>query len=332
MDSDVVDNPTNSTRPLIDNIAQVTLLSFYPINFIFSAIGLITLYRYIKNENGPTTPFIQMVVRITMVGVFLGMPMEWYTLLVRFSFASRLTCIIIRLVSYLSHFMSSLVNMLIISAMLLHRYIKFKNQDIDGFTKHIRLYIAVSVGAGIISLVPITWELWRYFETDDTQCNVVVVDAKIECHLDKPCAVMVTTVVVTMVTTFTNVAIGITTKGIKKIIKAGDERANNALQIKRRTNTARIEATHFLWYLFTIGWVPYGVSRLFIFTQPTHQVFQTVGAICHALSTSIFSIIPVVFYKMDGKFASFVGNIFSTHQEVDARKEDQNSTNKASDE
>ena len=108
---------------------------------------------------------------------------------------------------------------------------------------------------------------------------------------------------------------------MKAIVKAGDERANNVLQMKRRTNTARIEATRFLWYLFTIGWAPYGVSRLFIFTRPTHQVFQTVGAICHALSTLVFSVIPIAFYKMDGKFASFVGNMFATHQEVANKKE-----------
>ena len=132
---------------------------------------------------------------------------------------------------------------------------------------------------------------------------------------------MVTTVVVAIVTTFTSVVIRVTTKLMKKIIKAGDQRANNVLQMKRRTNTARIEATRFLYYLFTIGWVPYGVSRLFIFTRPTHQVFQTVGAICHALSTLVFSTIPIAFYKMDGKFASFVGNMFSTHQEVADKKE-----------
>ena len=121
---------------------------------------------------------------------------------------------------------------------------------------------------------------------------------------------------------------------IKAIIKAGDERANNVLQMKRRTNTARIEATRFLWYLFTIGWVPYGVSRLFIFTRPTHKVYQTVGAICHALSTLVFSAIPIAFYKMDGKFAGFVGNMFATHKEVAAHIKEapkRHSNNKDSD-
>ena len=109
---------------------------------------------------------------------------------------------------------------------------------------------------------------------------------------------------------------------MKAIIKAGDERANQVLQMKRRTNTARIEATRFLWYLFFIGWAPYGVSRLFVFTRPTHQVHQTVGAICHAFSTLVFSAIPIAFYKMDGKFAGFVGNMFATHQEVAAHKKE----------
>ena len=65
-------NSTTLTKSLIDDIARVCLLSIYPINFIFAAIGLTTLYRYIRKEKGPTTPFIQMVVRITLVGVFLG--------------------------------------------------------------------------------------------------------------------------------------------------------------------------------------------------------------------------------------------------------------------
>ena len=65
-------NSTTLTKSLIDDTVRVCLLSIYPINFIFAAIGLTTLYRYIRREKGPTTPFIQMVVRIIFVGVFLG--------------------------------------------------------------------------------------------------------------------------------------------------------------------------------------------------------------------------------------------------------------------
>ena len=209
--------------------------------------------------------------------------------------------------------MSSLANMIIISAMLLHRYIKFKNQDVDGFTKHIRLYLVVSMGIGVICVVPITWELWETYTRSSIQCNTKVV---------KSGAFMGSTIVITMIIVFSSITIHLTTKRMKAIIKAGDERANQVLQMKRRTNTARIEATRFLWYLFFIGWAPYGVSRLFVFTRPTHQVHQTVGAICHALSTLVFSAIPIAFYKMDGKFAGFFGNMFATHQEVAAHKKE----------
>ena len=76
MNFTLIEPTTNSTKtptkPLIDDTVRVCLLSVYPINFIFAAIGLTTLYRYIRREKGPTTPFIQMVVRIIFVGVFLG--------------------------------------------------------------------------------------------------------------------------------------------------------------------------------------------------------------------------------------------------------------------
>ena len=121
----------------------------------------------------------------------------------------------------------------------------------------------------------------------------------------KPCSTFITFITVTLAITPVCLCIQWATFKLKRFVKVNDRKAKEIRNMNRMTNTARIRATMFLIVAFIIEWVPYGISRLYVFTKPSFNTFQTVSSCGHALSTFIYVSIPIIYYKMDGKFSNF---------------------------
>ena len=205
---------------------------------------------------------------------------------------------------YTAHFTSSIINFCIIAAMVVHRYQKFKKQDVAGFAEHTKQYLLVAVSIGLCAMFPIAWDMWDYLKIVPGECNLMV-DQPMTCDsIVSTCSNFFTVLTVTIVITVSCVCISRTTIRLKKYIRKADERANTILQMKRSTNTSRIQATKLLFYFFTINWVPYGLTRFYAQFNPTFPKFQTLATCFHALSTVLSMIIPIIYYKMDGGFQS----------------------------
>ena len=203
--------------------------------------------------------------------------------------------------------------------MVVHRYQKFKKQDITGFAEHTTQYLAIAMSVGICAVSPVAWDVWNTLEMIPGECHVVI-DQPMTCNtFTDPCSNFFTVLTVTVVISVSCVFIKKTTVKLEKIIHLADEKVNTILQIKRSTNTSRIQATKLLFYFFTFNWVPYGISRLYGLWNPTFSRFQTVTACFHALSTVLFMIIPIIYYKMDGGFQRYLKNLFSKFQRNDRK-------------
>ena len=211
---------------------------------------------------------------------------------------------------YTVHFTSSLINFCIIAVMVVHRYQKFKKQDIAGFAEHTTQYLVIAMSVGICAISPIAWEVWNTLEMIPGECHFVI-DQPMTCNtFTDPCSNFVSVLTITIVISVSCNFIIFTTRKLKKLIHLADEKANTILQMKRSTNTSRIQATTLLFYFFTFNWVPYGISRLYGLWKPTFSKFQTVTTCFHALSTVLFMIIPMIYYKMDGGFQRYLKNLF----------------------
>ena len=211
---------------------------------------------------------------------------------------------------YIAHFVSSLLNFCIIAAMVIHRYQKFKKQDVGGFAEHTTQYLVVALSVGICALFPITWNVWNAFKMFPSECNLVV-DQPMTCNsITDACSNLFTVISVTIVISVSCICIRTTTVKLKRLIRQNDERANTILQMKRSTNTARIQATIYLLYFFEFNWIPYGQSKFYALWNPTVSKYQTVCACFHALSTVLFMIIPMIYYKMDAGFQRYLKNLF----------------------
>ena len=226
---------------------------------------------------------------------------------VDYKFQSVGECIAIRMTCYVSHFTSSLVNFCVITAMVLHRYRKFKAQDIDGFSKHTTRYLVVAICIGVIAMSGIAWEIKEVLLISPGECFSGSLQPMKCTSILRSCSNAVVTVsIVSIVITVSCTCISLTTQKLKQLIQQADARANTILQMRRCTNTSRIQATLYLFFFFTFNWVPYGLSRFYIFLKPTFQQFQTVTICFHVVSTILFTLIPAIYYKMDGGFQRFV--------------------------
>ena len=58
--------------PVINKHVRITLLSIYIPIFLFSLIGLISLFKYLQKSPGPSSPFLKMVIKVTFSGVIVG--------------------------------------------------------------------------------------------------------------------------------------------------------------------------------------------------------------------------------------------------------------------
>ena len=210
------------------------------------------------------------------------------------------------MVCYMSHFTSSLVNFCVIAAMVLHRYQKFKAQDIDGFSKHTTRYLVVAVCIGVIAMAGIAWEVWKVLLLSPGECFSGSLQPMTCTSIFRPCSNVVTVPIVSTVITVSCICILLTTWKLKQLIQKADARANNILQMRRCTNTSRLQATLYLYFFFTVNWVPYGLSRFYSLLKPTFQQFQTLTLCFHVMSTILFALIPAIYYKMDRGFQRFV--------------------------
>ena len=207
--------------------------------------------------------------------------------------------------------------------MVLHRYLKFKNQDVAGFKRDTTRYLILSIGLGLLALCPIFWDCWNYLQQTVGDCSTTYSEP-IECgSLTDSCSTLTIVITVTVTITISSSLVNGTSRKLTNLINAADERANTILQMKRSTNTSRIKATQYLWIVFSLEWVPYGASRFFVFKKPTLSEFLTITTCCHALSTVTFLSIPIIYYKMDGRFAKLINEIikkkFCFENEVNER-------------
>ena len=250
------------------------------------------------------------------------MPLEWYTLYVDYKFRTFQECAAVRMLTYMTHFASSIMNFFVISAMVLHRYNKFKKQDIDGFSKNTRSYLSVAIGCGGLLMCPIAWDIWKFLEFHPSECLFPTVtdkgrswmqtDLMMKCNsVFAHCSTFVTIVTVACAITVSSRCINYSTRLLTSMIRKADGRANTILQMRRSTNTSRIQATTYLALVFSFNWVPYGLSRFYVLLNPTFPAFQTVTTCFHALSTVLFVFIPLIYYKMDGGFQKFANALFA---------------------
>ena len=207
---------------------------------------------------------------------------------------------------YVCHFTSSLVNVCVIAAMVLHRYQKFKAQDIGGFSKHTTRYLVVAICIGVIAMAGIAWEVWKVLLLSPGECFSGSLQPMTCTSILRPCSNVVTVFIVSIVITVSCRCVLLTTRKLKQLIQQADARANTILQMRRSTNTSRIQATFYLYFFFIVNWVPYGLSRFYSLLKPTFQQFQTLTVCFHVVSTMLFTLIPAIYYKMDGGFQRFI--------------------------
>ena len=167
---------------------------------------------------------------------------------------------------------------------------------------------------GVCAMFPVSWEVWDVLKISPGECNLMV-DQPMTCDsITSTCSNFFTVLTVTIVVSVSCSCISYTTISLKKYIRIADEKANTILQMKRSTNTSRIQATKLLFYFFTINWVPYGLTRFYTLFNPTFSQFQTLTTCFHALSTVLFMIIPMIYYKMDGGFHRYLKNLYINFQ------------------
>ena len=304
---------TMSVTIINPTVRAFLLVAYFPI-FIFSFAGLFVLYKYLQKESGPSSPFLKTVVKVTSVGAILGKK-----IISTFSNSNIYTRIT-----------SSMVNFCVIGAMVVHRYNKFKRQDTDGFSKHITQYLTVAIGAGVTLMFFVTWDIWNALKITPGECSNSKSTALVHHHhhhhhqhrqinaqsmicksIREPCSNFMTFMAVSVAITASNLCIFVTNAKLTRLIRHADERANTILQMKRSTNTSRIQATIYLTFFFTLNWLPYGLSRFYVFLEPTFSRFQTLNTCFYALSTVLFVIIPMIYYKMDGGFQRFLKTFVS---------------------
>ena len=241
-----------------------------------------------------------------------GLPAEWYCMYVDFQFQNFETCAVVQMTMYVSHFLSNLVSLSVIGAMTVHRYVKLKKQETEILKKHTTQYILVAVIIGITSVLPVGWELWRYLNQSGSECKVSSLRTPLQCDsVLKPCSTFITVVMATLIITFSSVAIGRSTRMLRRFIKDADQRAAQILKQDRQTDTSRVRATVFLWYAFSIEWIPYGLSRFVIFLETEKTTFYSVTKLGHALSTLAFVTVPIVYLKIDNRFSRYVVTRFT---------------------
>ena len=138
--------------------------------------------------------------------------MEWVSIYYDMAFPNINICIVVRMMVYSSHFISNLTSLCIIASMCVHRYNRFKEQDVDGLNKHTYKYITSAIFISIVSLFPIMWEIWLFFEekTSQNECIVSRVQQPMECKFFyQPCSTFITVVIVTILITASSVATNI---------------------------------------------------------------------------------------------------------------------------
>ena len=110
------------------------LFTFYLLSLLFKSFGF--FFRFQEGCIGPfstipiPTPLHSYIFFRFYIFFNLGIPLEWYTLYKDYKFKSSQTCLAIRMTCYMAHFTSSLINFCIKAAMVIHRYKKFKKQDV----------------------------------------------------------------------------------------------------------------------------------------------------------------------------------------------------------
>lgn len=196
------------------------------------------------------------------------------------------------------------------------RYWKFKNQDMDGFSRNTTRYLCIALAMGVCATMVVASNSWYFLYIRPGECMIDYTpkqpqQPRIQCHsIFAPCSTTLIVLVVSLVITISCLAIKTTTVRLRKLIEQADARANRILNMRRTTNTSRIQATMHLHHSYIISWVPYGVSRFYVLFQPTFPRFQTVTTCFRALSTVMYVVIPIIYYKMDGGFYTFLKGYF----------------------
>ena len=209
---------------------------------------------------------------------------------------SSQTFLITNLLVYSMHFGSSLLNQCIIASMVLQRYNKFKRENIAEISLSSAKYIIFAIGFGTTALCIIILDIWRSIESKIFQ--------------NKPRTSFISVIIITIIISSGNIIISFTSRKICHLIRAADERANRILNIRRTTDTARVRATTRLIVCFISEWIPYGLARLSGFITDDRMMFDSINRIAHMLSILIYITIPMIYYKMDGQFYSYVKNLF----------------------
>lgn len=189
---------------------------------------------------------------------------------------------------FVAHFGSNLTANYIISAMLIHRYKKFSKTNSADVTQG--KYIAISATIGVSVSCPILWESWECI-IDPVRnggfksfCTIILLSLSI--------------IIFVVVNRYTTIL-------LKSMVQNADLRATRDLNIQRRTNTTRIEATKVLGYMLIVAWVPYGISKLLKFVPWEYHIHMTMTRICHCISVTTYVCIPTIYLKMDAKFGKF---------------------------
>ena len=199
------------------------------------------------------------------------------------------------MVVFVAHFGSNLIANYIISAMLIHQYKRLTKIDLSTDDTQGK-YIAISAAIGVSVSCPILWESWECLiepvrnDGFKSFCTIILLSLSISIF-----------VVVNRYTTIL----------LKSMVKDADLQATRTLNMQRKTNTTRIEATNVLGYMLIVAWVPYGISKLLKFVAWEYHIHMTMTRICHFISVTTYVCIPTIYLKMDRKFEKFVKSFLS---------------------
>lgn len=229
-----------------------------------------------------------------------------------FQLYSYEVCKRIRVVTLGIHFWSCMTNLVILTAMTIERHhnteAPIPTTSARGSTRR-KFILFISISLGTVIAITIVRILHKMVDVkySRSECTLAFRQKMMKCKgLFSECSGFPIVIIITFTILGCSLTLYVLTKKLKQKVTNSDKRISAVSTKTRITNTRRIQATHYLWLVSILEWLPYGKARLTIYGNFSMNIFFTISGISHTISTLYFLSVPIIYYKMDRKFYEYV--------------------------